>query len=284
MSNLAAATLNVEGEKDEFHHNFSDFPHSAVDDDDNEAETDETELLKKKKNPAWSFAYYQEFFDIDTTMVLSRIKSSLIPHPSYSLNRTNIKGQPDMYGPFWICATLVMCIGVLSNLTNFITNLSNLEYHYKPQFQLLPIAASVIYFYCFIFPLFIKLLFWWRKNAVGCTVSQIICIYGYSLFILIPASFLFLVPYDAFDWVVVACSICLSGIVIMVSLWPAFSNDDKKLAGLLLFILFGVHAAMIVLLKLYFFTFSSSHSGTNNSNTTHNPIVTTITTATSLNI
>ena len=254
--------LDIENEKDGLH-TFSNFPDSAVDDD-NTVETDETALLKKKKNPAWSFAFYQEFFDIDTNLVLIRIRSSLIPHFNYSLNTTHVKDRPDMYGPFWICATLVICVGVLSNLTKLISNFTNPEYHYQPQFQLLPIATTIIYCYTFILPLLIKIFFWWRENAVGLAVSQIICIYGYSLFVLIPASILFLVPYDVFDWIVVAVVICLSGSVIMVSLWPAFNNDSKKLAALILLVLFGLHAMMVVLLKLFFFSHNVKQTANNN--------------------
>ena len=260
-------------------HTFSDFPPSAVDDDDDDDDDDtddKTELLRGKEHPAWSFAYYQELFDVDTRDVLNRVKGSVIPLPSHSFNSVYIKSNPDMYGPFWICATLVICVGVCGNLTTLFNNISNSNYHYQSQFQLLPIAAIIIYCYIYIFPLFIKIYFLWRKSAAGMKVSHIICVYGYALFVFIPASLLYMIPYEVFVWIVLSIAVSLSGAVIVISMWPAFENDDKKLAVLVSLVLLAVHCAVMVSLRLYFFSPVYVPNIRNNATTPHPSLQSTV--------
>lgn len=52
--------------------------------------------------------YYQQFFNVDTYMVLERIANSMIPkRAAANYLRMNIGENPDLYGPFWITVTLV---------------------------------------------------------------------------------------------------------------------------------------------------------------------------------
>lgn len=52
--------------------------------------------------------YYQQFFNVDTYMVLERIVNSMIPkRAAANYLRMNIGENPDLYGPFWITVTLV---------------------------------------------------------------------------------------------------------------------------------------------------------------------------------
>lgn len=217
-------------------------------------QSDTSELIEKNKKPVWSFAFYQAFFDVDTSTILKRVKGSLIPLPNSTFSSRFVKGKPDMYGPFWICATLVLSIGVCGNLSTLINNIANPTYKYHPQFDLLPIAAIIIYSYAFVLPLLIKGLLWWRNRESSPAVSQLICLYGYSLFVYIPSSVLFIVPYAFFNWLVVAVAISLSGAVILLSLWPIFRIETRKMAIVLMGLLFALHVITMVTLRLYFFS------------------------------
>lgn len=57
----------------------------------------------------FTIEYYQQFFDVDTTIVLERIINSMVPRraPGNYL-RQNIGKNPDLYGPFWVVVTLVI--------------------------------------------------------------------------------------------------------------------------------------------------------------------------------
>ncbi|KAB0392725.1 hypothetical protein E2I00_011938, partial [Balaenoptera physalus] len=57
------------------------------------------------------------FFDVDTAQVLDRIKGSLLPRPGHNFVRHHLRNRPDLYGPFWICATLAFVLAVTGNLT-----------------------------------------------------------------------------------------------------------------------------------------------------------------------
>lgn len=57
----------------------------------------------------FTIEYYQQFFDVDTPIVLERILNAIVPRrASGSYLRQNIAKNPDLYGPFWIVVTLVM--------------------------------------------------------------------------------------------------------------------------------------------------------------------------------
>ena len=54
--------------------------------------------------------YYQQFFNVDTIMVLERIANSMIPKRAPQNYLKSVIGQnPDLYGPVWITITLVGC-------------------------------------------------------------------------------------------------------------------------------------------------------------------------------
>lgn len=62
----------------------------------------------KQVHSFFSIEYYQQFFNVDTSMVVERIVSSIVPRkapPSYL--KQHIGLNPDLYGPFWIVVTLV---------------------------------------------------------------------------------------------------------------------------------------------------------------------------------
>lgn len=52
--------------------------------------------------------YYQQFFNVDTMVVVERIVNSMIPKRAPADYLKSYIGQnPDLYGPFWITVTLV---------------------------------------------------------------------------------------------------------------------------------------------------------------------------------
>nr|KAG5714087.1 hypothetical protein BaRGS_020415 [Batillaria attramentaria] len=77
-------------------HTFTNFPHSAADSDDEES--DKTELIKEKKSASfWTFEYYQQFFDVETSQVVGRILGSMVPRPGRNYLESHIRPNPDLY-------------------------------------------------------------------------------------------------------------------------------------------------------------------------------------------
>ena len=57
------------------------------------------QFIKEKKNASfWTFEYYQQFFDVETTQVGQRILGSMVPRPSGNYLDSHIRPNPDLYG------------------------------------------------------------------------------------------------------------------------------------------------------------------------------------------
>jgi len=87
---------------------------------------------------------------------------------SFLLNK--IRPNPDLYGPFWICISLIFTIA---------------------------------------------------------TFIEILCIYGYSLFIYIPVAMLWTLNIVILQWLLVLAAILLSGSVLVFTFWTPFSAERK---------------------------------------------------------
>lgn len=240
------------------------------DDDDEEVDMlgrlgDKTELLseEKKSAPFWTFDYYKTFFDVDTHQVLDRIKGSMIPFPGRSFVRKHIRGNPDLYGPFWICATLVFAISISGNLSNLFTQGSGSEYHYVADFRKVSIAATAIYSYAWLVPLAMWGFLLWRSNRTMGVMSfsflEIVCAYGYSLFIYIPTAVLWTIPSGVLQWILIVVAMALSGSVLALTFWPAFRDDDKRIAVATTVVIFLLNTLLAVGCKLYFFSTRQAH-------------------------
>ncbi|NWU18921.1 YIPF1 protein, partial [Dyaphorophyia castanea] len=222
-------------------------------------DSDKTELLagQKKSAPFWTFEYYQTFFDVDTYQVLDRIKGSVFPVPGKNFVRLYIRSNPDLYGPFWICATLVFTIAVSGNLSNFFIHLGKPTYHYVPQFRKVSIAATTIYAYAWLVPLALWGFLMWRNSKVMNIVSysflEIVCVYGYSLFIYIPTAILWIIPQKVVRWVLMVFSLCLSGSVLVMTFWPAVRDDNRRIAVATVATILLLHALLAVGCLAYFF-------------------------------
>ena len=77
-----------------------------------------------KKESIFSMGYYQRLFDVDTDDVVARLAWSSFPRPNFTSNfaKEKIKTKPDLYGPFWICVTLIFSVAIAG--TKFLNTLS----------------------------------------------------------------------------------------------------------------------------------------------------------------
>ncbi|KAI1236855.1 hypothetical protein IHE44_0015111 [Lamprotornis superbus] len=180
----------------------------------------------------------------------TRIKGSVFPVPGKNFVRLYIRSNPDLYGPFWICATLVFTIAVSGNLSNFFIHLGKPTYHYVPEFRKVSIAATTIYAYAWLVPLALWGFLMWRNSKVMNIVSysflEIVCVYGYSLFIYIPTAMLWIIPQKVVRWVLVVFSLCLSGSVLVMTFWPAVRDDNRRIAVATVATILLLHALLAV--------------------------------------
>ncbi|XP_045157461.2 protein YIPF1-like isoform X2 [Mercenaria mercenaria] len=235
-------------------HTFTNFPASAVDDD--EESGDKSQLLKDdggKRAPSfWTFEYYQQFFDVETHQVLHRVAGSMMPLPKRNYLQLNIRPNPDLYGPFWICTTLVFTTAIAGNLANYLSSAGK-DYHWRYDFHKVTFAATAIFSYWWLIPAMMYAFLWWRKSQAGFTFLEILCVYGYSLAIYIPISILWVVNIAWFKWVLVIVGAVLSGGVLVITFWPAVKDETKNVAAIFLGLIFLFHLGLAAGFVLYFF-------------------------------
>ncbi|EDW62617.1 protein YIPF1 isoform X2 [Drosophila virilis] len=208
--------------------------------------------------------YYQQFFNVDTYMVLERIVNSMIPkRAAANYLRMNIGENPDLYGPFWITVTLIFSIAISGNIASYLQQ-ANDSYHWHYNFHLVSYAATCIFLYANILPAVLWALFKYSLKPVDeadaietdsasytPSLLSLMCIYGYSLAIYIPVSILWVINISLLQWLLVITAAMLSGTVLIAVLTPALRNSKYSL-----FLIIGILGAHIILAAgflLYFF-------------------------------
>ncbi|XP_027012494.2 protein YIPF1 [Tachysurus fulvidraco] len=221
---------------------------------------DQTQLLSGEKKSAafWTLEFYQAFFNVDTSQVLSRIISSVLPWRGKNFVRLHLRNNPDLYGPFWICATLVFAIGVSGNLSSFLVHHGQPSYKYVPEFRKVTMAATAIYSYAWLVPMMLWGFLSWRSRKISSMMSysflEIVCVYGYSLSVYIPAVVLWVIPSEALRWISILVALCLSGSVLVLTFWPVMRADRPRVVLTVLCAVVTLHVLLAIGCKVYFFS------------------------------
>ncbi|EFO20903.1 hypothetical protein LOAG_07587 [Loa loa] len=209
----------------------------------------------REKTNFLSFEFYQQYFDVDTDQVLSRIWYSMLPRFTSNFITDHIQPLPDLWGPVWISITLVFSTAICGNLAKYIETSGTIaSYQYGSDFRLVTGASTVIFCYVVLVPFILYSLFWYRKSYLQYSYLDILCAYGYSLSIFVPVSILWILQAQWFRWLLIFLSVALSGSVLVSSIWPAIKNDSNKAIafGTILSILL-LHSLVAVGFKEYYF-------------------------------
>lgn len=222
-----------------------------------------------KTSNFWTLAFYQQFFDVDTTDVKNRLIYSMVPVPGKSFLQHHIRPRPDLYGPFWICCTLVFSIAISGNLADFLQKSVDPEqgtkWHYD--FHKVTLAATAVFSYAGLVPASLYGFLWWSSSGAGAaTLSflELVCLYGYSLAIYIPVSLLWLVQVSWWQWLCVLAGAGLSGYVLFLPIWPAVRDQAAKSAVIVMAIVLALHLLLACGFMLYFFHVPAVAAGSHN--------------------
>ncbi|ESW16729.1 hypothetical protein PHAVU_007G180400 [Phaseolus vulgaris] len=196
---------------------------------------------------AFSLATYKPYFDIDTIDVLERIKDSLYPFNGAFNEKT--ASNPDLYGPFWICTTLIFVAASIGTFVTYISHkLKHQEWNYD--INLVTWSAGLFYGYVTFVPLGLYLIL--KYFSVPSGLVQLLCLYGYSLFIFIPALCLSVVPWEIFRWVIAGVAGFMSATFVALNLRAHILSAGERwlliVAGIFL-----LQLALSVALKVYLF-------------------------------
>ncbi|MQM04472.1 hypothetical protein Taro_037269 [Colocasia esculenta] len=197
---------------------------------------------------AFTVGTYKPYFDVDTSDVLERIKDSLFPFKGNFTEKTG--NNPDLYGPFWICTTLIFVAAAIGTFVTYLAHkLQKKEWDYD--INLVTWSAGLFYGYVTIVPIGLYVILKYFSAPSG--LVQLLCLYGYSLFVFIPASCLSIVPVEIFRWVVAGVAGFMSATFVALNLRTHIQSAGERwlliVAGIFL-----LQVALAIVLKLYLFT------------------------------
>ncbi|XP_064179698.1 protein YIPF2-like isoform X2 [Anguilla rostrata] len=237
----------------------------ALDLSEDDDQEEKSKLLgeENERGSMWTFEYCQSFFNVDTVQVLDRIRGSLIPLPGRNFVRHHLHSNPDLYGPLWICVTLAFSLSIGGNLSTFLTLKGDPKYHYRPQFHTVSVAAVSVFLYALLVPVCVWGFLKWRQGTErhirGYSYLETVCVYGYSLFIYIPTSVLWIIPIPWLRWVSILVAVAISGSVLVITFWPVVRDDRKAAVAVAVAAIVLLHALLAIGSLLL--SDGSAHSG-----------------------
>lgn len=198
----------------------------------------------------FSLERYQVYFNVDTRDVLRRIYDSMfIPGDGQGfLEKTT--HQPDFYGPFWICTTLIFVTAAGGSAVEALNN-QDQEWYYDV--REVTFSAVMFYGYATVVPLL--LYFVLRQLRQPLALQSLLCLYGYSLFVFIPISMLSVVNSELFRWVIVLFGVLESSAFLVINLRSRLMNLPHPFKECVLGGVLGVHLLLGLVLKLKFFQY-----------------------------
>ncbi|GET90598.1 hypothetical protein, conserved [Leishmania tarentolae] len=232
----------------------------------------------------WTLPFYQQFFDINTRQLLLRLSNTLIPinPPDFLMDRNwhlnesvgadgtgqmaeettleeagvVLSRKPDLYGPFWICTTLWMTLAVASNIMSRISYTKNntTTIPWKYDFSVASVAYAVIYLYCFVFGAVVWGIMQWKN--LPATLTDTVCLYGYSMFIFELVAILCMIPSSTAQWAFVMLGGAWSTTYLLINMWHMWKTTLERnwFIGLVIFVA-TFHMSLTLSFKFYFFNY-----------------------------
>mmetsp|Transcript_14467 Transcript_14467/g.35266 ORF Transcript_14467/g.35266 Transcript_14467/m.35266 type:complete len:274 (-) Transcript_14467:400-1221(-) len=204
-----------------------------------------------------SIKYYRQFFNVTSADITSRLLRTLDVRPEAPLFYID-DAKPDMYGPFWICTTLVFLMAATGNVAHYLETSKKTKWKYD--FEKITTAAWIFYSSISIIPIAV----WFALGHLNHAKSlvEVISIYGYSLFVFIPTCIICVAPIEWLRWTSIILSFMMSSIFIVRNLGnlviirnPERNRSTKTKGYVLLGVILFCHATIALLMKIYFFDY-----------------------------
>jgi hypothetical protein len=233
---------------------------------------------------------YTQYFDVDTADVNARIRAAVTTFWKPDQFRTAVLGEagndaykgPDLYGPLWVCMTLIFLIAVTSNLSAYMhhaqksshahhsssssSGSSNStdsgsgsgaaqEQEFEYDLHHLVRALTVVSSFVFGVPTF----FWMATICLGMpgvSLALWICCYGYSMVPYQIAALLAWIPWEIVEWFVLASATAASALLVVRNLSTPLMQQDSSThtkAAPLIMAMMGAHVCFLFVLKFTFY-------------------------------
>jgi len=199
----------------------------------------------------WTLSFYAQFFDVDTSSVLSRCWAAVFPRANFL---DVLEGNPDLYGPFWIATTVVLILFLGGTISDYRANNGGTQFAYD--FRLLSGAAGLIYGYTFVVPvaLYLALKYFGSESA---NLLECWALYGYNNLVWIPVALVSWSPIGILNWTFVAVGFGLSVAFLLRNLYPVLSATDRQTSKALLILVVALHFGLALAIKVLFFAHGS---------------------------
>ncbi|KOC66900.1 Protein YIPF1 [Habropoda laboriosa] len=246
------AQLNINTSSHQGFNNLTNDPTGLGIIEDLQGMPDKTEASTQRN--FWTIEYYQKYFNVNTNDVVERIKRSMFPHGTENYLISHIRPNPDLYGPFWICVTLIFSIAICVNLGSYLQMFklpanNGVKYHWKYEFHIVSYAATCIFLYAWLVPLTLWGALKWTASTrdteeeliesyTSPGLLELLCVYGYSLAIYVPIAFFWTIPIEWLQWGLVLIGTFLSGGVLLRSLLPVIAGRYRIIY---IVIILGMH-------------------------------------------
>ena len=223
--------------------------------------TSDPEAAAPQRRRGWIFSlsYYQQFFDVDTEDVVKRASSVFTsPHRGDFLDQV-VNGNPDLYVPIWGCATLVFLTALGSAWAKYN---SHGKRGWDFDAKTVSLSAALIYGYVFVFSLFVYLTLSCYARVENLRVSDVWCLYGYSVLAFVPVCVLATVPLELFRWIFFAICAAVSTLFLTSNVRKrTMAGERGGNAFAMSFVTFigASHFVFAVVLKLFFFQYYIGH-------------------------
>lgn len=200
-----------------------------------------------------SIRYYQPYFDVDTADVISRLYRSTIYCRAEKSFMSTIADKPDAYGPFWISTSLIFTLAVTSHINSWMASWlygKNWQYDFNSVVSI----ASVVYGFTVASTLLVWFLF--RQLETNTSLITVLCVYGYSLFVFIPASIICLAPSELVSWLSLTVAAASSGLFLVRNFGPIVIQYANSRASIIIGCIGLIPSIFMLTLKLGFYNTS----------------------------
>jgi len=200
----------------------------------------------------WELAYYRPYFDIDTITELGRQRKALLPFTDELFFGPNEK--PDLYGPFWIVATLGFLMAAMSNLSRYLYDKQTDPSQWNSDIRKISEAFSFLYSGLVIIPgVTFFVLRSWNENP---SLIMLVSLYGYSLVSYVPTCMMCALPFELGKWLGILASFALSLLFLTKNIYSPLSEEKKKKPGYYVVGWLGIcQLTLSAVLKFYFFKY-----------------------------
>ncbi|CAD8126378.1 unnamed protein product [Paramecium sonneborni] len=188
--------------------------------------------------------YYQPYFNVSEDDVIDRIKASFLPFKRDFHER--VAGNPDLWGPLWISATIIFLITAVANI-----NQMNLEGQTKYSVAYVPQSAALLYCISFGTPIIITIV----MKILGSDIRffHTLCLYGYSMSILMPITILCVIRYYILQWCLVSYGMISSSIFLIMGMRRILGDLEQAKRYIIVGIILAMQFSLYLIYKLVFF-------------------------------